>query len=290
MPPKKAAPRRAADRPMVIAVTSDQHAGSTVALCPPRITLDDGGTYEASKAQAWLWAKWGAFYARVEEVRRAYDAILVEAFNGDMTEGDHHRTTQILSGNPTAQAAVVNELMRVPLALKPDHLLFIRGTEAHVGPSAAFEERIATGLRKDGWPVIRDEVTGNSSHWHHVIEHQGVRVDLAHHGKFGSRPSTKMNTVIALAFDLFTRAAIDGRPHPHLAVRSHMHQFGDTGSAYPTRLIQMPAWQLATAYIHRLNPGAIADVGGLIIVIAEGRLTVEPVIYRPDPAPSWRAA
>ncbi len=274
-------------KPIVLAITSDQHCGSTVALCPPVVHLDDGGRYEASKAQMWLWDRWNAYWKRVEEVRRAKKATLIQAYNGDLTEGDHHKTTQILSGNPTAQATVVNETMRVPLALKPDHLVFIRGTEANVGPSAAFEERIATGLRKDGWPVVRDENTGNSSHWHWTLEHDGCRIDLAHHGKFGSRPSTKMNTVIALAFDIFTRAHLLGLPHPHLAVRSHMHQFGDTGSAYPTRLIQMPAWQLSTAFIHRINPGAIADVGGIIVTIDKGKMEVEPVIYHPEPNKPW---
>ena len=280
MPPRKPASK---DRPVVLAITSDQHCGSTVALCPPKVTLDDGGEYHASKAQRWLWERWQAYWEQVEQTRRRLGAHLIQVFNGDLTEGDHHKTTQILSGNPTAQAAVVNAAMKVPLALKPDGIVGIRGTEAHVGPSAAFEERIFLGLKKDGWPVRVDEETGNASHWHWTFEHQGVRLDIAHHGKFGSRPSTKMNTVIALAFDIFTRAHIDGRQHPHLAVRSHMHQFGDTGTSYPTRLIQMPAWQLATAYIHRLNPGAIADVGGIIVTIDRGQLTVEPVIYRPEP-------
>lgn len=275
--------RKPADRPVVLAITSDQHCGSTVALCPPKIQLDDGGEYHASKAQLWLWDRWQAFWQYAEQVRRRHDAYFIQIYNGDLTEGDHHKTTQILSGNPTAQASVVNAVLKVPLALKPDGIVGIRGTEAHVGPSAAFEERIFLGLKKDGWPVRVDEVTGNASHWHWTFAHQGVRLDIAHHGKFGSRPSTKMNTVIALACDIFTRAAIDGRDYPHLAVRSHMHQFGDTGSAYPTRLIQMPAWQLATAYIHRLNPGAIADVGGIIVTIADGKLTVEPVLYRPEP-------
>ena len=279
----KRSKRSNADRPLVLAVVSDLHCGSTVALCPPKVQLDDGGEYHASKAQLWLWERWQAFWQRVEQKRRSLDAFCIHAYNGDVTEGDHHKTTQILSGNPTAQAAVVNEVLRVPNADKPDGLVFVRGTEAHVGPSAAFEERIAIGLQKDGWPVIRDPATGNGSHWHWTMEHQGVRLDLAHHGKYGSRPNTKFNTVIALAFDIFTRAHLEGRDHPHLAVRSHMHQFGDTGTMYPTRLIQMPAWQLSTAFIHRLNPGAIADVGGIIVTVTDGTLAVEPVIYRPEP-------
>lgn len=287
--PAKRSPAR--DRPLVLAITSDQHAGSTVGLCPPKIALDDGGEYHASAAQRWMWEKWGQFWARAEQVRRQHDALFGQLYNGDLTEGDHHKTTQILSGNPTAQAAVVNEILRVPLALKPDFLVGIRGTEAHVGPSAAFEERIFTGLRKDGWPVVRDEATGNASHWQWTMAHQGVRLDFAHHGKFGSRPSTKMNTVIALAFDIFTEHALDGRPAPHLAVRSHMHQFGDTGSAYPTRLIQMPAWQLKTAFVHRINTtGKLSDVGGIIVTVIDGVLGVEPVLYKPAAPVAWVAA
>tara|TARA_R110000868_G_scaffold77797_2_gene222556 strand:+ start:697 stop:1518 length:822 start_codon:yes stop_codon:yes gene_type:complete len=265
-------------------IVSDVHAGSTVALCPPKISLDDGGEYHASKAQLWLWEKWKDFWEQGERMRRRMDAHCIDVFNGDMTEGDHHKSTQVLSGNPTAQAAVVNEVMKVPLATKPDGIVFIRGTEAHVGPSAAFEERIAIGLKKDGWPVIVDPATGNGSHWHWTFEHQGVRLDFAHHGKFGSRPNTKFNTVIALAFDIFTRAALEHRAYPHLAVRSHMHQYGDTGSLYPTRLIQMPAWQLSTAFIHRINPGALADVGGIIVTIVEGKMEIHPIIYKPDAA------
>lgn len=271
-----------ADRPLVLAIVSDLHCGSTVALCPPKVQLDDGGEYHASKAQLWLWECWKHYWARVEEVRRRLDAHCIHAYNGDVTEGDHHKSTQILSGNPTAQAAVVNEALRIPNATKPDGLVFIRGTEAHVGPSAAFEERIAVGLKKDGWPVIREEETGNASHWHWIFEHQGQRIDLAHHGKFGSRPHIKMNVVLALAMDIWTQAHLDETPHPQLAVRSHMHQFADTHDFCPTRLIQMPAWQLKTAYIHRINTtGKLSDIGGIIVTIADGTLGVEPVLYRP---------
>ncbi len=70
-----------------------------------------------------------------------------------------------------------------------------------------------------------------------------------------------------------------------------MHQHGDTGSAYPTRLIQMPAWQLKTEYIHRINTtGKLSDIGGIIITIAEGKLDVTPLIYTPLPTPSWKVA
>lgn len=274
----------------VVAVVSDLHAGSTVALCPPEIALDDGGKYVASKAQVWLWDRWLDFWRQVEETRAREKATLHVVLNGDLTDGDHHGTTQILSGNPTAQAAVVNAQLQEMLRLSPDSIHVVRGTEAHVGKSAAFEERIALGLFKDGRPVVKDEATGTASHWQAKLDIQGVRLDFAHHGRVGTRPWTKPNVTMNMAAEIFFEHARHGLPHPHLAVRSHMHQFVDTGSCQPVRVIQTPAWQLATAFIHRIAPGAIADVGGLILTIRGGQLDVRPVLYRPEPVATWKAA
>ena len=276
-------------KPVVIAVTSDQHCGSTVALCPPKIELDDGGSYEASKAQRWLWENWIGFWDTAQAKREALGADLYCVFNGDLTEGDHHGTSQILSSNPTAQAAVVNACMAPVLDLSPDRLMFVRGTPAHVGKSAAFEERIASGLRKDKRPVVGDSETGTASWWHLRMEVQGVRLDFAHHGRFGQRPWTRGNVVLNLAAEIFYDHAADGEPHPHIAVRSHQHRYFDTANAHPTLVIQTPAGQLATGYIHRINPGALACIGGVLIVIQSGAATVEPIIYKPTRVSVWRA-
>src|SRR5436305_14702313 len=120
-----------------MAITSDHHAGSTIGLCPPRLLLDDGGEYLASKSQLWLWECWTAYWQQVEETRRANKAKLYAVFNGDLVDGNHHGTTQILSGNQNAQAAAVDAYLKIPLALKPNKLFFVRGTEAHAGPSAS---------------------------------------------------------------------------------------------------------------------------------------------------------
>jgi hypothetical protein len=276
-------------RPVVVAIVSDLHAGSTVALCPHEIALDDGGAYQASKAQRWLWHCWESYWDAVQAARVRLDADLVVVMNGDLTDGDHHGTTQILSGNPTAQAAVLNAVLHVPKALAPDQWLFVRGTEAHVGKSAAFEERVALGLHKDGQPVLMSEDTGTASHWHARLDIHGVRLDFAHHGRVGQRPWTKPNVTMNMAAEIFYEHAKHGIPHPHLAVRSHMHQFVDTYHAHPVRAVQTPAWQLPTAFIHRIAPGALADIGGLILTITPGesdpatRYTLTPVIHRPAP-------
>lgn len=274
----------------LVAIVSDLHCGGTTALCPPRVDLDDGGHYEASKAQRWMWEGWHSFWEFVERRRDKRKADLVFVCNGDATDGNHHGTTQILSGNPTAQAAVVNEVLRAPLALQPSALFFIRGTEAHVGPSAAYEERIAVGLKKDGRPVIADAETGSASWWHAKAEIQGVRIDLAHHGRMGTRPWTKQNVVNAGAVEIAMEHNERGEPAPHLAVRSHLHRYADTHDACrQTRLIQTPAWQLATAYVHRVAPNSLADIGGILVEITDGKMIVEPVLYKPIASAPWRA-
>lgn len=284
-------------KPVVLAITSDLHAGSTVALCPPEIGLDDGGAYKASRAQRWMWECWLDFWSQVAAMRSEKDALLYALFNGDLVDGNHHGTTQILSGNPNAQAAVVNECIRVALDQKPDKVWLIRGTDAHVGQSACAEERIADGLRRDKRPIVSEESTGSASHWHARALIHGKRFDFAHHGRVGTRPWTKPNVVLNLAAEIFMEHANEDfdaerlPSAPHIAIRSHMHQFVDTGGAHRTRLIQTPAWQLATSYINRIAPGKLGEVGGIIIVVEDGRQPdVRPVIYKASPVPIWSAA
>lgn len=274
---------------VVIAVTSDQHCGSTVALSPAEIDLDDGGQYKASKAQNWLFQNWRDLWERVEKVRDREKAKLYQVFNGDLVDGDHHGTTQILSGNSAVQAHVVSECMKVPLSLGADKMWFIRGTESHVGKSANSEEKIADGLRRDKRPIVRDTVTGTSSHWHAKMEIQGVRFDFAHHGRMGQRPWTRINIVANLAAEIFYEHSAREEPYPHIAVRSHLHRYADTGAAHPVRVIQTPAWQLHTAFTHRVVTESMADIGGVIIVVKDGKASVEPVLFKPKAVPTWRA-
>ncbi|HEX5437140.1 MAG TPA: hypothetical protein VFW98_08270 [Gemmatimonadaceae bacterium] len=281
--------RTRVSRPVVVAVTSDQHCGSTVALCPERIALDDGGEYVASTAQCWLWANWLDFWGKADALRTAHDAALYTVFNGDLTEGSHHHSTQVLSGNPAAQAAVVNAAMAPVLALRPDRMFFVRGTEAHVGPSACHEERIAVGLTKDGRPVEGDPTSGTASWWHLRMAVHGHRLDFAHHGRMGQRPWTKHTGVGSLAAQIFYEHAAREEAYPQLAIRSHYHRHADSGSLHPTRVVQTPAWQLHTAFVHKVAPDSLADIGGLLILLAPDRPPdVAAILYRADPAPVWR--
>jgi len=275
-------------RATVLAVVSDLHCGGTTALCPDRIELDDGGFYTPSKAQSWLWWCWNEYWTQVAVTAKAHKARLVQIFNGDLVEGDHHRTTQIMSGNPNAQAAVVNAAMAVPLALKPAAIYIVRGTGAHVGNSASAEERIADGLRRDKRPIVGDEETGTASHWHARLDFSGVRVDVAHHGRTGFREHTRSAAATYYANDIFLGHAKDGDPHPHLAFRGHHHRFNDSYDAAPTRVITTGCWQLSTEFGHKVAADTLPDFGGAIVVIRDEHYTVEKIEFKGERP--WRAA
>jgi hypothetical protein len=76
--------------------------------------------------------------------------------------------------------------------------------------------------------------------------------------------------------------ALRGQRHPDVAVRSHRHVYGDSFDAYPTRVVQTPAFQLKTAFGHKVAANSIADIGGVIFVVApDGRYEVKPQLFTP---------
>lgn len=275
------------ERPILIAVVSDVHAGGTTALCPDVIRLDDGGEYHASKAQRWLMECWRDYWRQIEEKRRALNAELYVVCNGDAVEGDHHKTTQIMSANPNAQAAAWNAAWSVPLALKPDRMVIVRGTAAHVGVSACAEERIADGLRRDKRPIISEPESGAASWWHWRPEIQGVRLDFTHHGKMGRLPRTRNSALVLYAWDITDEHVKDGDPIPHLAFRGHNHKKGDSGDAAPVRVVATGAWQIGTEHVKKVAADSLADIGGAYAVIERGEFTVKQVSYKAG-RPIWR--
>ncbi len=275
-------------KPVLLACVSDLHCGSTLALAPPRITLDDGGSYESSKAQLWLWESWLAYWARAAEVRRQLNAELYVVLNGDLVDGQVKQSTQILSGNPNAQAAVLDAALKPVLGLSPDRLVIVRGTEAHVGTSGSAEERIASGLRKDKRPIIADSDTGTASHWHWRAEIQGVRLDVTHHGRTGMREHTRSSAASLHAHDIFLSHAKRDEPYPHLCLRAHYHRFNDSHDACPTRVVTTGAFQLKTAFVHRVAADSIADVGGVLVTIRDGKYELEKVQFAASRGSVWR--
>lgn len=240
-----------------------------------------------SKPQVWLWEQWCDFWGHAAELARTTKADLWAVYNGDLFEGAHHGTTQIISAHPEPQSYVANRVFGVPIEFKPTRTFVVRGTEAHVGPSGATEEYFAAKVRAE-----KNEETGRWSWWHLKIEVHGIRFDFQHHPSTrGSLPWTRPQAAQRLAFRIWTEHALRGLPHPHLAFRSHLHVHADSGDTYPTRAIITPAWQLKTAHAHRVASDSIADVGGVLVTVTpDSTYQVQKVLSLPEQTTPWQPA
>jgi hypothetical protein len=265
--------------PIVLAAVSDIHAGSSVGLCPPVVNLDDGGTYRTSKAQSWLWECWLDYCGQVEARADKLGANICAVVNGDAIEGNHHRTLQVISANETTQMRIAYKSLE-PLVNIADDLYMMRGTPAHVAKSARLEEKLA-----DDITIIMRESEHAATWWHLQLDVHGILFDIAHHGSLGRLPWTQANSANRIAAQIIVRAIESKQRPPDVVIRSHLHRYADTGQNFNTiRVIATPAWQLITGYVNRLNPGELADIGGLIFTCwPNGNYDYEVVRYQPEP-------
>lgn len=271
----------------IVAALGDIHAGSTIAVCAPEgFALDDGGRQMPNRLQTWLYGKWveaWQAYERLLDTHKPDTQTLI--LNGDLVDGIHHRSPQVapLVGQHFRMAHEL--LKRGPLRFGIDAIHVIRGTESHVGRSGELEEGIARRLRAEGEPTVEDPDTGQVSSFWRVINIEGVLLDVRHHGRQGRRAHTRGPYERWYAQDIELEYRLDGERPPDIALRSHLHKFGDSGKRHrwKTRLINLPCWQAMTAYAHKVAIESLADIGMVILVIEDGRLHEPvPVLFKPD--------
>lgn len=271
-------------RTIVVTVRSDPHLGSTLGLCPhegPRV--GEGARYVPGKVQRWLWGKYLRFVRRARHIIREHNAEHVDVWNGDLYDGDHHNTSQIISRNPEHVSYIADRVLGRIGTLKdyltPVQRYVVIGTEVHVGPGGASEEAAAKAIG-----AVKDPFRDSWAWWHLRLELNGVLLDFTHHpDTSGNLPHTRGQGAQRQAFIIWSEHHLAGERHPDIAIRSHKHVFADSGEHYPTRAIITPAWQLKTQFGFRVASGSLASVGGLIIIIPpSGDYRIVKELYRPD--------
>lgn len=250
-----------------LVVISDTHVGCRLGLCSPApVPLDGTGTYVASDFQVAVWALWQEFWHDwvVEATHgEPYDVV----HNGDAIDGVHHQSTTQISQNIEDQLRLAERLLAPMVAAcraSGGTYYHIRGTEAHVGQSAEYEERLAHSLgaqpnrrgqhaRYDLWKRVGHALV-------HLMHHVGVTSSAAH----------EASAVNAELTAEYVEAARWHREPPDFVVRSHRHRSiaVDLNSAkgYAAAIVT-PAWQGKTPYAWKIAGARLSEpqFGGILI-------------------------
>jgi hypothetical protein len=239
-----------------IVVISDTHFGSTLALMPPGIMLDDEQTIELSPVQKKLWGMWHEFWDWIEERLDGEPFILVH--NGDIVDGSHHGTTTVVTNNLTIQQRIAKVGMERPLQLCSAYYQ-IRGTEAHVGQSACSEESIAEHLG-----AVQLPNGGPYSRWQLWVELGDELIHFSHHIGTTSSTSYESSAVMREIVAAFVEAGQWGVRPPTMVVRSHRHRYIEV-KTHHGRGIVTPAWQTKTPFVFKIDRLRVPHFGGLLI-------------------------
>jgi len=247
-------------------VISDIHAGCKLGLCPSDgVRLDDGGEYLPSKQQVEVWSYWQEFWEDwVPMVTKGEPFSVVN--NGDSLDGVHHNAVTQISNNLTDQSRIAEKILKPVVEKCEGRYYHIRGTEAHVGKSAQYEEKLAEDVG------AKPSDTGQYARWDmwYRLGESRALCHFSHHiGGTGSS-SYESTGVYKEMVEAFNEA---GRWHdepPDVVARAHRHRQFETRIAtkkgYGISLVT-PGWQLRTPFTFRLASGRAGtpQFGGYII-------------------------
>jgi len=260
----------------------DLHINSTVGLIRPTTNLDDGGTYNSSKGQRWLWRNWLDFWDEVQAVqkRTGKGTKVWTVFNGDLVDvnGKHQQTQNISQNEADVFKMAIDTLL--PALERSDRTFVIRGTAAHVKSSASMEEKIAIDI---GAEKVGDQYAP----WELLIEVDGVLYFIKHHGRLGRLEWTRGNALNRYAVEIMLSFA--NQRCPDVALTNHNHWYATSSDEYPVKVISNPAWQLRTEFIHRISGPGIADIGGTYFNNQDGEYKTTVKLYQPERIRAWKA-
>jgi hypothetical protein len=220
-------------------VISDLHCGSTVGLLPSDFATLEGNPIHLNPVQEWLLGCWSDLHDNwLPSVVRGEPYLLI--LNGDLIEGNHHRTYQIISPDTRDHVEAAISILK-PVAAKAAATAVVAGTECHTGTR---EHTIARALG-----AVPD---GDRPAWDRLdVTLAGVRMIFRHHVTTSIRPwlaGTALSSTLA-AEQL--RAARAGEVVPRVIGCGHRHEpdshQGPDGICFVTG-----AWQVLTRHGHKV--------------------------------------
>jgi hypothetical protein len=251
-------------------VLSDIHAGSTVGLCPPNFKTTEENEIVLNGPQRFLYECWEHMKNQwLPSIVRNDEWALV--LNGDMIEGTHHKTKQVISpdrrDHVNAAVALLQPLTNSgddedAVAARIDNpasqVFLTLGTECHTGNS---EHDIARILRATPPP----NAPKNRMAWDRLdITIAGTRCVFQHHIVTSVRTYLEASGLGIFLNQEQLEAAKNLEPLPRVLGCAHRHRYGEFRDASGLSFVT-PPWELLTRYGHKCVPAARTRPGGVIL-------------------------
>lgn len=244
--------------PKLVFVLSDLHCGSTVGLLPPSFKTLEGQKVDQNPIQQWLWRCWTDAMQWIDEISDGDPYAVV--LGGDLIEGSHHRTTQIISPDIGDHVEAAIHCLR-SLTQKSKATFIVKGTDCHTGNTEtvvgkALKTRINPETDLPSW----DRLT---------LDVNGVRCVFRHHIGTTTRRGLAGTQLSMQLAEEQVEAANNGEPIPRVLCCAHRHKVGYYQDSNGICLVT-GAFQDLTRFAHkvvsqaRCNPSIAAlDFRGL---------------------------
>jgi len=241
---------------------SDTHIGCQLGLChPDGAELDNGGTYSPTVLQLKVWSWWEEFwYDWVPRVTKGEPFNLI--LDGDIPDGRHHNATSQWSQSHADQFKHVLKIFE-PIVDRAANLYWVRGTEAHVGPSGENEEILAEKLG-----AIPNEY-GQYARFELWKWCGNALCNVMHHIGTTSRQAYESSALQAELIAEFVEAGRSGIESPDYVIRAHRHRYIkvlNPSQKHECAAIALPCWQLKTPFVYKTAMRVMEpQFGGVLI-------------------------
>lgn len=251
-----------------LVILSDLHCGGSTGLWPKGFKTHEGFEVGQNGFQEWLWECWEDLEGWIKKKTggKPYELLL----NGDLIEGVHHRTIEIMTPDPSD---MVNAAIQVlgPLSDRATRTYLTTGTSCHVGNTEAWIGREIG--------AVKDPDTG-----HHVfprleLEYGDHLVAASHHISTTGRPYLEASALsMALGSEIQERART-GKRTPTILIKGHRHVHGIYSDGMGMCLVT-GAWQGLTRHAQKVVSHAIPRPSCFILNFEDCKSGDLPLVHQ----------
>lgn len=199
-----------------VVVLSDLHIGSTVGLWPDKFRSQEGNEIGQNEFQAWLWECW-LDLTLVQLPKYLGKDPYALVLNGDIVEGIHHRTLQVMTPNTTDQTNAAKKILN-PVFKRAPRRFITKGTEVHTR-----DREISLGEALD---AEQDPATEQHAFDKLHLTVNGCNCIFRHHMPATIRPYLEASAMSIELGSERIEAARHKHPIPQVLCMAHRHRHG----------------------------------------------------------------